>query len=222
MNERVSLRWTILLFLGFVLGPISLVTGAEKVASPVKQEKAASGTNFADSLSFTSRKEPIHVRARELEYRYNEKIIFYRGDVVVVQGDATLKSDVLTVTLEEPAPTDGTAASSGGQPATATGQSESVTSRQRLKEIVAEGHVDITSGERHATSKKAVFNEPGRTVVLTGNVILQEGGNRVTGEKVTIYLDEKRSVVEGADGKPPETILIPQQQEDGKKGGKKP
>jgi lipopolysaccharide export system protein LptA len=40
---------------------------------------------------------------------------------------------------------------------------------------------------------------------------------------VTVYLDEKRSVVEGGEGnRRAEMVLIPEQEGEGKKGAKKP
>ena len=154
-----------------------------------------SAPTFADSLSLTSRKDPIHIRSHDLEFFYEEKRIQYRGNVVVTQGDMTLKSDVLTVLYEDPVPS----------PA-----ASDPTGRQRLKRIVAEGNVEITSGERRATSRKAGFNEEKRTVTLRGNAVLQEGSNQVKGDIVTVFLDEKRSVVKGGKGKrQARMVLIP-------------
>src|SRR5713101_8329552 len=186
--------------------------GEENTAATGQQEKAGSGTSLMDSLSFTSRKEPIHIRSRDLEFRYDDKRITYRGDVVVTQGETTLKSDTLVVTYEEPATEKGAA-----QP-----KPQNTSSQQQIKEIVAEGKVDITSGDRHATAKKAVFTQATRTVVLSGNAVLQEGENRVAGEKVTVFLDEKRTVVEGSGEKPGVEMVVSQQQEGGKKEKKTP
>ena len=170
------------------------------VESQQNQRAASDSTpTFADSLSLTSRKDPIHIRSHDLEFFYEEKRIQYRGDVVVTQGDMTLKSDVLTVLYDDPAPTQETSETSS-----------ETTARQRLKHIVAEGNVEITSGERRATSRKAVFNEKERTVTLRGNAILREGTNQVTGDVVTVFLDEKRSVVKGGKGKrQAQMVLIP-------------
>ncbi|MBI3300584.1 MAG: hypothetical protein HYZ72_00675 [Deltaproteobacteria bacterium] len=206
-----------LLLLCFAGGWVQPVAGEEKASGGGQQGKAAPDSSLVDSLSLTSRREPIHIRSRDLEFRYNDKRILYRGDVVVTQGDVTVKSDLLTVTYEEPA------AAPGATPEGTPPKPASVTSRQRLKEIVAEGHVEITTGDRRATGKKAVFDEAHRTVVLSGDAVLQEGGNQVTGERVTVFLDEKRSVVEGGGGdRRAEMVFIPQQQEDGKKGAKTP
>ena len=235
-------RWSriggvILLFV--LLAPASgqPAVDEEKAATEQQQKTGStgSGTGLMDSLSFTSRKEPIHIRSRDLEFLYNDKRITYRGDVVVTQGETTLKSDTLMVTYEEPTTTgDGatrpkpepTSAEKGATKPkpqnTSSPQSQNTSSQQQLKEIVAEGNVDITSGDRHATAKKAVFTQATRTVVLSGNAVLQEGENRVTGEKVTVFLDEKRTVVEGAGEKPRVEMIVSQKQEGGKKGEKTP
>ena len=83
--------------------------------------------------------------------------------------------------------------------------------------------MEITSGDRRATGKKAVFDEAQRIVVLSGDAVMQEGGNQVMGERVTVYLDEKRSVVDGGGGsRRAEMVLIPRQGGGESKGAKKP
>ncbi len=172
--------------------PLAAEDAQQNKTTPTAQDSSAT---FADSLSLTSRKDPIHIRSHDLEFFYEEKRIQYRGNVVVTQGDMTLKSDVLTVLYEDLAPT----------PA-----ASETTAQQRLKHIVAEGNVEITSGERRATSRKAVFNEEKRTVTLRGSAVLQEGSNRIKGDIVTVFLDEKRSVVKGGKGKrQAQMVLIP-------------
>ncbi len=174
---------------------LSPLTLAAEDAPQRPTDHAAQGSvaTFADSLSLTSRKDPIHIRSHDLELFYGEKRIQYRGDVVVTQGDMTLKSDRLTVLYEDPAPT-----------------VTNTSAQQRLKHIVAEGRVEITSGERRATSRKAVFNQKKRTVTLRGNAVLQEGPNQVKGDIVTVFLDENRSIVKGGKGeRQVHMVLIP-------------
>jgi lipopolysaccharide export system protein LptA len=233
-------RWGVVLLV--LLFPTSgqSTAGEEKATATGQQEKTSSDTSLIDSLSFTSRKEPIHIRSRDLEFRYEEKRITYRGDVVATQGDTTLKSDTLIVTYEEsptgqaaaqPKPDNTSPRQAAAQPKPDNTSSEkgaaqpkpqNTSSQQQLKEIVAEGNVDITSGARHATAKKAVFTQATRTVVLTGNAVLQDTENQVVGEKVTVFLDEKRTVVEGGGEKPRVEMVVSRQQEGGKKGEKTP
>ena len=193
----------------------------EKEVAGGQQGKKAPNSSFAESLSLTSRHEPIHISSRELEFLYEEKRVIYRGDVVAVQGDVTMKSDLLTVTYEDvPAAPDAVVKTEKTEKPEETSKAAS---KQRIKEIIAEGHVDITSGDRRATGKKAIFNELQRTVVLTGDAHVQELGNWVSGERVTVYLDEKRSVVEGGGSdRRAEMEIHPEQQEGTKKGAKKP
>ena len=183
---------TTALTLGLSVSPlVAEQTHAPQDTRPVSNP----ATTFADSLSLTSRKDPIHIRSHDLEYFHEEKRTQFRGNVVVVQGDMILKSDMLTVTWE-------------GATLTPTA---SKTTRQQIKQLIAEGHVEITAEKWRATSRKTVFNEAKRTVTLSGNAIVQEGTNKITGEVITIYLDEKRSVVEGGEGKRQvQMILIPQ------------
>ncbi|NOT54267.1 MAG: hypothetical protein HOP18_06645 [Deltaproteobacteria bacterium] len=157
------------------------------------------------ALDFTSRKEPIHIRSHDLEFFYNQKRIIYRGSVVATQGDSTLKSSTLTVTYEDTAPT--------AAPAQTEGVAKT-TQGQKIKEIIAEDNVEITSTTRRATSNKAVFSDSTRTITLTGNATLRDEANEVTGQKVTIYIDEGRTTVEGD----PKMILTPKQGDSGGKG----
>lgn len=178
----------------FLLG-ISIVPG---FGQPEIGQAEEPGATFADSLSLTSRKEPIHIRSEDLEFFYGKNRIEYRGNVVVTQGDMTLRSDFLTVFYDDQA---------------SVPRSPKTSPPQRIKRIVAEGNVEITSGERLATSRKAVFNEKKRTVTLQGNAILREGTNQVAGDVVEVFLDEKRSIVKGGKGKRrAQMLLIPDEQ----------
>ncbi len=194
-STSVGSGWVVfvtILVIPFFLSTLTLAA-EDAQPSPTDQTAQDSAATFADSLSLTSRKDPIHIRSHDLEFFYEEKRIQYRGNVVVTQGDMTLKSDRLTVLYEDPA-----------------SAAADTTTQQRLKRIVAEGRVEITSGGRRATSRKAIFNQQKRTVTLRGNAVLQEGSNQVKGDIVTVFLDENRSIVKGGKGKrQAQMVLIP-------------
>src|SRR5207249_7633369 len=63
--------------------------------------------------------------------------------------------------------------------------------------IDATGNVIIQRGDKRATSKKAVYHQRDETLVLTGDPEAWEEGYRVTGTKMTMFLREDRSIVEG-------------------------
>jgi lipopolysaccharide export system protein LptA len=200
MRMRGGRRAT-LVFVAVVGMSERMIWGEQQVAaaeSPAKQPSPFG------ALDFTSRKEPIHIRSHDLEFFYNQKRIIYRGSVVATQGDSTLKSSTLTVTYED---TTATPAAQGGGTA-------NTTKGQKIKEIIAEDNVEIISTTRQATCNKAIFSDTARTITLTGNATLRDEANEVTGQKVTIYVDEGRTTVEGD----PKMILTPKQEDKGEKG----
>jgi len=71
---------------------------------------------------------------------------------------------------------------------------------KQMRQIVAEGKVNATQGNRVATGEKAVFDDKSKTVTLTGNPVMRQGNSQVTGTKVVYYMDQDRAIAEG-DGK---------------------
>jgi lipopolysaccharide export system protein LptA len=150
----------------------------------------AKGDGFFDAGDFGNRKEPIHITSDSLEYDYKTNVVVYRGDVIAIQGDMKVRSDTLTVTLagREGAGVPG-APEHDADPSKAGGQ--------KVQQIVAVGNVRIDNGTRWATGGRAVFEQASRTLVLTETPVLHDGPNEVAGDRVLVYLDENRSVVEG-------------------------
>ncbi|MFO0774106.1 MAG: LptA/OstA family protein [Nitrospiraceae bacterium] len=62
----------------------------------------------------------------------------------------------------------------------------------------ATGHVVIEKDEGRATSKKAVYHVLDRKIVLTGDPVACQRGTRVSGDTITMYLDDDRSDVDGS------------------------
>jgi len=140
------------------------------------------------SLPGSQRNEPIKIEAGSLEFDARENVAVFRGDVVTTQADVVMRSGLLRV---EFARSDAT-----------------VGSLERLQSVVAEGDVRITQGSRLARGDRAEFNEADRTLVLSGDAVLHEGSNQVRGERIIVYLDENRSVVEGTRTRV-KAILVP-------------
>jgi lipopolysaccharide export system protein LptA len=147
-----------------------------------ESDRPADGAGLFDAFELGGRKGPITITADGLEYDYKSNIVVYRGDVLATQDQVKLRSDTLTVTFASQAP--------GNPPAAGRGS-------QRVDQIVAVGKVRIDHGTRWATGGRAVFDQSKRTLVLSETPILHDGGNEVAGDRVIVYLDEDRSVVEG-------------------------
>jgi len=163
-----------------LLGPLAGRVNAE----PAKSD------GFFDAGNFSNRKEPIHITSDSLEYDYKTNVVVYRGDVIAIQGDMKVRSDTLTVTL-----TGHDGAGPSGAPDHDPDPSKG--GGQKVQQIVAVGNVRIDNGTRWATGGRAVFEQASRTLVLTETPVLHDGPNEVAGDRVLVYLDENRSVVEG-------------------------
>lgn len=117
-------------------------------------------------------KTPTVITSRKMNADNKNKTIIFTTDVVAVKGESTLYADEMTVYYTE----DG----------------------KDIDRIVCKGHVKIVKGVKTAVSKDAVYyNRPeGESVVMTGDPRVWEGNNLVTGTKITLLLDEDRSIVE--------------------------
>jgi lipopolysaccharide export system protein LptA len=157
-------------------------------AAQAEPGREAPAAPLFDTQALAGRKEPIVVTSDTLEYDYKTNVVVYRGDVQAAQGPVKVRSDTLTVTLvsSNGSPTGGV----GADPGAGAGSG-------KLQHIVAAGNVRIDNGTRWATGGRAVFDQSERTFVLTESPVMHDGSNEVAGERVTVYLDENRSVVVG-------------------------
>lgn len=139
-------------------------------AGQAKEEaKKKSGNAFE-----INKKDPIYITSDWLEVDQKKNTITYKGRVVTVQADMTLRSDTLTAFYDE--------------------------GMKQMQQLVAEGKVNATQGTRVATGEKAVFDDKAKTVTLTGSPIMRQGNSQVSGTKIVYYIEQDRSVTE-SDGK---------------------
>ncbi|MBI2963518.1 MAG: lipopolysaccharide transport periplasmic protein LptA [Deltaproteobacteria bacterium] len=163
---------------------------AEKTNAPTGPPAEAAGAESAfpgfGAFSFTSKKEPVEITSEKLDFDYKARRVVFHGNVEVVQGQIHLRSDVLTVDYLQ--------AGDG----------------QQLKEVTADGHVAITQGPKKATGKRAVFDQSNRTLVLSGDAVLEEGANQVNGDQIVVHPDDSRMEVLGQNRRV-KVILFPGQ-----------
>ena len=67
---------------------------------------------------------------------------------------------------------------------------------RQIDKITAKGNVEIVQGDWVATGDSMDFNADKRIVILSGNAKAWQEQNMVSGEKITLYLNEGKSVVE--------------------------
>lgn len=160
----------VLIVLSFVLCAGGL-SPADAAAADAKTETKKKTTTSGFELS---KKDPIYITADWMEVDQNKNTITYKGRVVTVQSDMTMRSETLTAYIDPES--------------------------KKMSQIVAEGKVNATQGARVATGDKAVFDDKAKTVTLTGNPVMRQGNSQVSGTKVIYFMEQDRAIAEG-DGK---------------------
>lgn len=122
-------------------------------------------------------KEPVNITADKLDFLNKENKLVYSGDVVVVQGESTLKASVLNIDLQKDSTGSGGAtapADAGGTP----GQGSSV------RHMEADGPVTMISKDQIGTGDHATYDKAENRVYLNGNVTLSQGTNITQGDRL--------------------------------------
>jgi lipopolysaccharide export system protein LptA len=115
-----------------------------------------------------------------LEFDYKDMVAAYDGHVRVVDPRYEMTCDRMLVFLE------GT---------------------NQIKRIIAVGNVDMTQTDRHATCGRAVYEHTTGQAELTGNPVVTQGGNRLVGTRILIWLNDQRVEVDsGRMNLAPETV----------------
>ena len=111
----------------------------------------------------------------------------FRENVKMVQEELVVYSDVMIVYFME----------NGIQGSSPAGSSSPENSQKEIRVIEAKGHVKITKGESRATCTRALYDKKKEKIILLGSPVVWQDGTRVSGQKITMYLKENRSTVEG-------------------------
>jgi lipopolysaccharide export system protein LptA len=131
---------------------------------------------------------PVTVDADQLENLQREGVIVFTGNVVASQDSSTQYADRMEVYLD------------------AKGDS--------IVRTVSTGNVRIITKDcRTGTAQRAEYYDAEQRVLLIGNARVWRDDNVVTGERITLYLAEDRSVVEGGKQARVKAVFYPKSQE---------
>jgi lipopolysaccharide export system protein LptA len=145
--------------------------------------------------------EPIHIVSDRLDAYSDKRMIVFSGNAVATQGPRTIRADRLTLYYKEDK-------KPAGRPVVAAEETGN------LERVEASGHVTVTEGERIVTGEEAVFDQNDRKITMTGGAVMREGASIIRGDRIVVFLDENRGVVEGAErGRVTATIYPGEQQE---------
>lgn len=133
---------------------------------------------------------PIQIESTSLEVRGKSKIATFIGDVVVVQGDMTLKCQTLMIFYgpEAGAAAKPAATVTARPAATQGGRNEPKpvpgTGKQEIRRIEAHGGVTVVTKDRNASGELGIYDLKTKTITLTGNVVITQGKDVLRGDRV--------------------------------------
>ncbi len=147
---------------------------------------AVSRAQSDNTALFGNRKDPVNVVSDTLDFDQKKQVATFTGNVSARQADTTLTCERLKIYFTDPG--------------------------KKLKEIVATGKkVVIKLQQKKGICRKMHYYADDRKIVLSGNPSLDDGKNIITGETITFFLDQKRSVVKSGKNRRVKTTIFPGQ-----------
>lgn len=180
--------------LGFVVFLLLILSGHVMAASPAapttdnakkKDDSKTTDTKKSSTAFEFNKKDPIFITSDWMEVDQKKNTITYKGRVVTVQSEMTMRSETLTAYYDP--------------------------EMKQMKQIIAEGKVNATQGNRVATGQKAVFDDQAKTVTLTGSPMMRQGNSQVSGVKIVYFVEQDRSIVEGDDKIQVKATIFPEE-----------
>jgi lipopolysaccharide export system protein LptA len=137
------------------------------------------------------RTQPVTVDADKMERFGKESLVVFTGNVVARQNNSVQYADRMEVYLDEKG--------------------------DRIVRTVSTGTVKIITRDcRTGTARRAEYHDLEQRVVLSGNARVWQDENVVSGDTITIFLSQDRSVVQGGQQERVKAVFFPR---DGRAGG---
>lgn len=134
------------------------------------------GTRLAFGSIKVSADMPLEVVSDTLSMDQNVDIAIFSGNVTVDHGELQLNADTVQVEY---------------------GNEEEGAAANGIIRVIAEGDVLMQSPEETAEGDKAVYTIARSEIVVTGDVVVTQGINRVSGERMVVDLEAGTAVMTG-------------------------
>ncbi len=125
--------------------------------------------------------QPVEVSADSLSVDQDTNSAVFSGNVVIGQGDMRLGAQRVQVVYNE--------------------------DQTRIRRLEATGGVTLVSGPDAAEAARADYDIDSGLVVMSGDVLLTQGGNALTSQKMTVNLKTGSAQMQGR----VRTVLQPQE-----------
>ncbi len=163
-----------------------------------------------------SGREPIKIDADRLDVFDRENKAVFGGNVVAVQGDATIRCSALTVHYKRGKRAEEAGAGSEAEPA----EKNAAMAENGIQRVECAGPVTVKQKDQVATGDSAVFDQVARRIVLTGNVVLSQCQNVTRGSRLVYEMNSGRANMDPGAGGRVSAMFVPGEKAEAKGGGK--
>lgn len=160
-----------------------LAQTSAKINGTKSQKEPSGGIPFSKEEDFH---HPIEITSDRVEGYLKENLIVFRGNVIARQKEMVIYCDALEAILVE----DG----------------------KGIERVIASGNVKLRQGTRLASSEKATFYNREQKIILTGNPVVSEDENMVSGEEIIVYLEKNRVEVKGGFERRGKVRIVPKEE----------
>jgi lipopolysaccharide export system protein LptA len=170
-----------------LIGLAALANAASaQTPAPTPRPPAPAADGKSDGKG-ADRKQPVTVDADRMERFGKESLVIFTGNVVARQENSVQHADRMEVYLDEKG--------------------------DRILRTVSTGNVRIITRDcRTGTAQRADYFDLEQRVVLMGNARVWEEDNVVSGDTITIFLSQDRSVVQGGRQERVKAVFYPKEQ----------
>jgi lipopolysaccharide export system protein LptA len=138
---------------------------------------------------------PVSYSADNLEYFDSERRLVLTGDVDIVQNDARLRADHITLYFS---------ASTAGQQAQSAGLASG-----DIERMIAEGEVYYVRPAQSARGNRAVYEVAQDSVTFSGNVVVASEENVIRGETLVLQIGNRRTTIRPGGGGRVSGVFVP-------------
>jgi len=124
-----------------------------------------------DARSGKNTREPLVITSNHMDAEKLGNKVTFTGKVTLKKEGMTLTSDIMIVYYD--------------------------VGSKDIRKVEAYGNVEVRKDGRVALSNNALYSRREETIVLTGNASIIENENKLGGEKITLFMTDDRSIVEG-------------------------
>lgn len=147
---------------------------------------------------------PVSYSADNLEYFDGERRLVLTGDVDIVQNDARLRADRITMFFSQ---------SGGGQ-----SSGEGGLGSGDIERMIAEGEVYYVRPAQSARGNRAVYEVAQDAVTFTGNVVVASDENVIRGETLVLQIGNRRTTIRPTPGQRVRGVFVPRDNPQGGSG----